>query len=230
MRIATRVIVTDIEGTTTALEFVHHVLFPYARQALPDFLRDRQHLPEVAEALAQVEQENPQARTLAAQQQQLLRWMEEDRKITPLKTLQGLIWRQGYQQGDFCGHVYDDAYQQLKNWHQQGIGLYVFSSGSIAAQQLLFRYSIFGDMTPLFSGYFDTTLGPKRQASSYQQMAEKIACPPQQILFLSDTPEELDAAQQALWQVVGLARGDAMPLSSHTYVRHFLQVDVAGIG
>lgn len=214
-------IVTDIEGTTTALDFVHQVLFPYARQALPSFVRDHQQAPAVAEVLAQMAE-----RDVDAKIQQLLAWMDADRKITPLKTLQGFIWRQGYEQGDFCGHVYADAYEQLKKWHQQGIGLYVFSSGSIAAQQLLFRYSDFGDMTPLFKGYFDTTLGPKREVSSYQQMAQLIAHPPQQILFLSDIAEELDAAQQAGWQTMGLARGEGVPVSSHLFVRHFFAVDV----
>ncbi len=221
MRTPIKAIVTDIEGTTTALDFVHQVLFPYARQALPSFVRDRQHEPKVVTVLAEID-----AISVEAKIQQLLTWMDEDRKITPLKTLQGYIWRQGYERSDFRGHVYADAHQQLQVWQQQGIQLYVFSSGSIEAQQLLFRYSDFGDMTPLFTGYFDTTLGSKREASSYQQMAQKIAQQPEHILFLSDIVEELDAAQQAQWQTIAVARGEVFPIPRHPCVREFFDIEI----
>jgi enolase-phosphatase E1 len=214
-----KAIVTDIEGTTTALDFVHKVLFPYARQALLGFVRDHQNEAAVVAVLAQVPGEGVEAKI-----HQLLAWIDEDRKITPLKTLQGFVWRQGYERGDFRGHVYADAFAQLQAWYAAGIALYVFSSGSVEAQQLLFRHSDFGDMTPLFSGYFDTTLGPKREASSYQQMAQQMGQLPEQILFLSDIVEELDAAQQAGWQTICLARGQSIPLTSHLVVRDFTEI------
>ncbi len=221
MRTPIKAIVTDIEGTTTALDFVHQVLFPYARQALPSFVRDRQHEPKVVAVLAEID-----AISVEAKIQQLLAWIDEDCKITPLKTLQGYIWRQGYERGDFRGHVYVDAHQQLQAWHQQGIQLYVFSSGSIEAQQLLFRYSDFGDMTPLFSDYFDTTLGSKRDTSSYQKMAQTMVQQTAHILFLSDIIEELDAAQQAHWQTIAVVRGEVSPITRHPCVRDFFEIDI----
>lgn len=219
-------IVTDIEGTTTALDFVHQILFPYARKHLAAFVRAHQHEPAVAEVLAQIEMPTSiaVAEGMEAKIQQLLAWMDADCKITQLKTLQGWIWRQGYAQGDFLGHVYKDAYQQLQVWQAMGIDLYVFSSGSVEAQQLLFAHSDFGDMTPLFSGYFDTRIGAKRDAHAYRQIAEQIHQPPDKIMFLSDIPAELDAAEQAGWQTVCVARGEVLPATHHVIAKDFFAI------
>ena len=127
----------------------------------------------------------------------LLGWMDVDAKETPLKTLQGLIWAEGYADGTLQGHVYPDAVAGLRRWHAAGLALYVFSSGSIAAQKLIFGHSVAGDLTPLFSGYFDTTTGPKRAAASYAKIADAIGLSVGEILFLSDTSAEITAARDA---------------------------------
>jgi len=147
---------------------------------------------------------------------QLERWMDEDQKITPLKALQGMVWEAGYQQGDFTGHVYDDAVRHLRQWKEQGIHLYVFSSGSVQAQRLLFGYSDHGDLMSLFSGYFDTTIGNKRDAAAYTKIIETIGAAPDHILFLSDIKEELDAAKAAGMRTTWLVR-DAVPDASATH-------------
>lgn len=183
----TRAIVTDIEGTTGSIAFVAEVLFPYARERLRDFVAA--HPQETAPILADVGGDDPVATLLA--------WIDEDRKATPLKTLQGMIWAEGYRDGVLVGHVYPDAAEALRRWHGEGLTLYVYSSGSIAAQKLIFGHSVAGDLTPLFSGYFDTTSGPKQDAASYARIAEAIGAPAEAILFLSDHPAEIAAARDA---------------------------------
>jgi enolase-phosphatase E1 len=153
---------------------------------------------------------------------QLLQWIDEDKKITPLKALQGMIWEAGYRQGDFTGHVYEDAVRNLRRWKAQGIHLYVFSSGSVQAQHLLFAYSDHGDVTPLFSGYFDTAIGAKRDAAAYEKITAAIGVQASHILFLSDIREELDAARAAGMRTAWLLREGAHDShASHTQVRDF---------
>lgn len=215
-------IVTDIEGTTSSLSFVKDVLFPYARAHLAEFVRSHANEPAVREQLAAVGKEVGRALSDDQAVQQLLRWIDEDKKITPLKALQGLVWEAGYRQGDFQGHVYDDAVQCLRAWKTQGLSLYVFSSGSVHAQKLLFGYSIVGDLTPLFSGYFDTTIGAKREAEAYRRIASEIGMPAKNILFLSDIREELDAARVASMHTCWLVRdGTVSNDAQHPTVRDF---------
>ena len=190
MRAPIRAILTDIEGTTSSIAFVAETLFPYARAALPAYVAA--HPAKVAPLLDEV-----RATESGDPLQTLLRWIDEDRKATPLKTLQGWIWAEGYAEGAFKGHVYPDAAQALRRWKGDGLRLYVYSSGSIEAQKLIFGHSDQGDLTPLFSGYFDTTSGPKREAASYVRIAEAIGGEPANILFLSDVQAELDAAHAA---------------------------------
>lgn len=195
-------ILTDIEGTTTPIAFVRDVLFPYARARLADFVALPPGQPDAAAALAE-------ARRLAGEKplvQALLDWMDRDDKITPLKTLQGLIWDQGYRDGALEGEIYPDVPPALRSWHAGGIKLYVYSSGSRAAQRLIFGHSTAGDLLPLFSGFFDTTIGPKRAAESYRAIAQAIGLPHADILFLSDIEAELDAAAQAGLAVLQLVR------------------------
>lgn len=215
-------IVTDIEGTTSDIRFVHQVLFPYARERIADFVRTNAQEPDVMAQLNEVRLElgQPHA-SLEEVIVQLLGWIDEDRKATPLKALQGMIWRHGYVNGDFKGHIYDDAVQCLQDWHQAGIQLYVYSSGSVAAQQLLFGYSDAGDLTPLFNGYFDTKIGAKREVSAYQAIVRDLELPAQQILFLSDISQELDAAEAAGIQTCQLIRGEPDPASHHYQVNRF---------
>lgn len=213
-------IVTDIEGTTTDIRFVHNVLFPYARERLAHFVQDNQQelAPVLAALRAEINQPQADIDSLIAC---LFGFMDEDRKSTSLKTIQGMIWQQGYQQGDFKGHLYEDVLPTLQAWHRQGIRLYVYSSGSVASQKLLFGYSDAGDITPLFSGYFDTRVGAKREQQSYENIAQQIGLAPASLLFLSDIRQELDAAEQAGWKTQQLIRGDADDLSHHAKVSRF---------
>ncbi|MFJ5379903.1 acireductone synthase [Pectobacterium sp. CHL-2024] len=220
-------IVTDIEGTTSDIRFVHSVLFPYARERLADTVRQHGSDPEIAQALDALRQELGQpdadSETLITA---LNQFMDEDRKSTALKQLQGIIWRAGYRNGDFQGHLYPEVATQLAAWQQQGLRLYVYSSGSVEAQQLLFGYSNAGDLRPLFSDYFDTRVGAKRETGSYRTIAQAIGLPAEQLLFLSDIRQELDAAQEAGWHTCQLIRDDADNVSRHRQVARFDQIDL----
>ncbi len=204
-------ILTDIEGTTTPVAFVHDVLFPFARTRLPALLAQRGREPAVAQAVAQTEALSGGRPALDT----LLAWMDADAKVTPLKALQGLIWEEGYRNGVLKGQLYPDAAATLRRWHAAGTRLYVYSSGSEAAQRLIFGYSVAGDLAGLFSGFFDTRTGPKREAASYTAIARAVALPPESILFLSDSEAELDAAQAAGLATCQLVRaGDGTPASA----------------
>lgn len=225
-----RAIVTDIEGTTSDIRFVHNVLFPYARQHLAAFIREHQDNAEVAAALNAVRIEAERAEAdLATITEILFSFMDQDRKSTGLKALQGMIWRAGYVNGSFTGHLYPDVLPALKTWQQQGIKLYVYSSGSVAAQKLLFGYSDEGDITGLFSGYFDTHVGAKREVNAYHTIAAEIGLPADRLLFLSDISQELDAAAEAGWQTLQLIRGDADNQSRHRQVNNFSQINPESI-
>lgn len=208
---ALKAIITDIEGTTSSIRFVHEVLFPYARRALPGFVEAHRHDPEVRPWLEQVGAEigaDPDAAEVVAT---LLHWIDIDRKHTALKALQGLIWASGYAGAAFRAHVYPEVPARLRAWHAAGLALYVYSSGSVPAQQLFFGHSEAGDLRPLFKGYFDTTSGGKREAASYQRIVEAIGCHPPELLFLSDVVAELDAARAAGLHTCLIERDGALP-------------------
>lgn len=223
-----KAIVTDIEGTTSSLSFVKDVLFPYARERLTAFVAAHGGEPEVAKLLddARAEMGWPSADD-AQVAEAMLRWIDEDRKATPLKALQGIIWEAGYRQGDFTGHLYDDADDNLRRWHRAGIRLYVYSSGSIHAQKLLFGHSDRGDLTPLFSGYFDTNVGGKREAASYRSIVDAVGLPAGEILFLSDIVEELDAAAEAGMATCWLVRDGGVDADArHRQVGDFNAIEL----
>jgi enolase-phosphatase E1 len=201
-----KAIVTDIEGTTSSLSFVKDVLFPYARQHVPDFIRLHKNDEQVAGLLADARREAGVELNDEQLIAQFIDWIDRDQKITPLKSLQGLIWQAGYLQGDFDGHIYEDAARRLQYFKEQGYALYVYSSGSVQAQKLLFGNTVYGDLTLLFSGYFDTHIGGKKSVESYQRIAEQINLPAAEILFLSDIKEELDAARLAGFETYWLVR------------------------
>ncbi len=186
-------VLLDIEGTTTPVSFVHDVLFPYARAALPAFLAARASSPDVVDTVAEVRRLAPGRDVLET----LLHWMDQDAKVTPLKALQGLIWRQGYADGALRGVLYPDVAPMLRRWSTAGLRLAVYSSGSSEAQRLLFAHATDGDLSPLFSGFFDTRVGGKREAESYDRLAIAMGLPAAELLFLSDVEAELDAAAAA---------------------------------
>ena len=217
-----KAIVTDIEGTTSSLAFVKEVLFPYARANLAEYVRRNIAQEQVKKILAATGQEINAELDTEQSISQLIQWIDEDKKVTPLKSLQGLIWEAGYQQGDFKGHIYPDAAENLKKWKAKGLDLYVYSSGSVQAQKLLFAHTDYGDLTQLFSGYFDTQIGGKKEPQSYSNIAKNIDIPPEQLLFLSDIKDELDAAKVAGYQTAWLVREDALQAKAgHLQVSSF---------
>jgi enolase-phosphatase E1 len=213
-------IVTDIEGTTSSIAFVHDVLFPFSRARLAAYVRANVTKLDVILDAVRTEVRQPDL-GLDACIGQLEAWHDEDRKIAPLKELQGRIWREGFESGAFTGHVYPDAVEGLRRWHAAGIALYIYSSGSVAAQKLLFGHSDAGDLTPLFSGYFDTAIGAKREANAYRAIATAVEGTPEGILFLSDIAEELDAAHEAGLGVTLVARGGGLVASKYPVVDSF---------
>jgi enolase-phosphatase E1 len=222
-----KAIITDIEGTTSSLSFVKDVLFPYARERMKDFVRDHGDEPQVAKLLEDVCRLVGHDMSREQVAEQLIQWIDEDRKITPLKALQGLIWEKGYRGADFTGHVYEDAVRNLRTWKELGIKLYVFSSGSVYAQKLLFGHTDFGDLTPLFSDYFDTTVGAKQDPTAYTSIATSIGLGPAEILFLSDVKGELDAARQVGMRTTWLVRdGRIDPHAEHRQVADFDDIAV----
>lgn len=212
-------VITDIEGTTTPIAFVRDVLFPYARARLPAIVTTPLAAPHMAEVAEMVPNQAPL--------DTLLRWMDEDAKVTPLKALQGLIWEQGYADGTLKGALYPDVAPSLRRWAKAGIRLHVYSSGSVAAQKLLFGHSVDGDLTGLFAGFFDTNVGPKREPESYDRLCIGIHVPPHEVLFLSDVEAELDAASSAGLRTCQLVRDVDGTVPSD---RHQVAIDFPAVG
>jgi len=222
-----RVILTDIEGTTSSIAFVHEVLFPYAAEHIADFIREGHNdNPAIAEQLDGVAEVSGVARDdIEGLIEVLQTWIREDRKETTLKALQGMLWEQGYQQGAFHGHVYRDAADYLQRWHDRGLRLFVYSSGSVKAQKLIFGFSEAGDLTPFFSGYFDTRVGGKKEAASYRNILDQLGVEAETVLFLSDVEAELEAAEAAGMATAWLVRNGELPESSRPVAGDFADVD-----
>ncbi len=228
-----RAILTDIEGTTSSIAFVHDVLFPYAIRALPSFVKHnvgdaavRHWLDKAAMDIGGVVSDDCIVEILQD-------WIREDRKHPALKALQGMLWKDGYERGDYRGHVYPDAAEALRRWHARGIPLHVYSSGSVDAQKLLFAHSEAGDLSGLFAGNFDTDTGGKREVGSYLRIAQQLDIAPGDIVFLSDVLEELDAARLAGMQTTLVDRIENYPQSregaasrGHPRATSFAGIDV----
>jgi enolase-phosphatase E1 len=208
-------ILTDIEGTTTSISFVHDVLFPYSKNILEQFVFD--HMAD-----AVVKNCVNEAGNIAT----LLKWIDEDRKEPALKTLQGLIWEEGYKSGELKGHVYDDVPVALEKWQAMGIKMGVYSSGSVHAQKLIFGFSVFGDLNKYLSHYFDTGVGHKREPQSYQNIVNELKLNPNDILFLSDIVEELDAAKKIGMKTLQLVRSNIPTSINHKTVKSFSEISV----
>ena len=224
-----RAVVLDIEGTTTPMAFVHEVLFPYARTHLAGFLRDPAHASLLDELAPRFESE----RRAESSDNGAPDWhdddrltsvivyagwmMDLDRKSPALKALQGKIWEGGYHSGQIRGAVYADVSVAMKRWHDAGLVVAIYSSGSVLAQRLIFSMTDEGDLTPFISHFFDTDVGPKKSRESYTRIAGELNIEPAHILFVSDVAEELDAARDAGFHVVLAVRPDHFPPNPSGY-------------
>jgi len=225
--VSLKAILTDIEGTTSSIRFVHDVLFPYARRALPGFIAEHGNDEQVRPWLVQVGDEIGTDPDHPDVVRSLLDWIDADRKHTSLKALQGLIWERGYADGEFQAHVYDEVPDCLRAWKAAGMALYVYSSGSVPAQKLLFGHSVAGDLAPLFDGWFDTRVGAKREVEAYRAILADTGLTGAQMLFLSDVVAELDAARQAGMHTRLLERdGPVAERNGHDSVQAFDQIDL----
>ena len=212
----------DIEGTTTPIEFVHQVLFPYARARVRDYLQSHATAEDLRADIELLRREHAtesprppdlppwDPATELKSAEAFVYWlMDRDRKSTGLKSLQGKIWEAGYRAGELKGkgEVYADVRPALARWHEAGKRIAIFSSGSVQAQRNLFANTIAGDLSGFLSGYFDTTTGSKRDAHSYQRIATELRCRPEEVLFVSDVSAELDAARGAGMRTALCVRG-----------------------
>ncbi len=208
------VVLLDIEGTTSSIDFVHEVMFPYARKRVPEFVASNwgsSELDQCLELLAKDLGESSVESWLdgndAKANQQIVidavvSMIDNDVKATGLKQLQGTIWKSGFHSGEMVAHLYDDTAPALKRWKDAGLDLRIYSSGSIAAQKLFFAHCVAGDLLHLFSAHYDTTTGPKKEAESYRKIVSDIGVDANRIVFVSDVPAELDAATETGMQAV----------------------------
>jgi enolase-phosphatase E1 len=205
-----RAVLLDVEGTTTPISFVTETLFPYARQHGGEFILNHLADEEIRKALLQLRVDNDADRRNGAPaigddahdaMESTIRYylwlMDADRKSTSLKTIQGRIWHEGYTRGELQTTIFPDVLPAMERWRQAGRVIAIYSSGSVLAQQELFRHTVQGDLTPFINAYFDTRVGGKKEVDSYRKIAESLELPTGQILFVSDTLAELDAALMA---------------------------------
>jgi enolase-phosphatase E1 len=237
------VILLDIEGTTTPIDFVYKVLFPYARAHVGDYLAKNVASPNVEEdiaALIELNKEDarrgldPPGLEGSAQRVSVdrvvayLQWLiDHDSKATPLKSIQGKIWEAGYGSGDLKSQVFEDVPRAFERWQQQRRSIFIYSSGSVLAQKLLFASTQFGDLTPHISDYLDTNIGAKKESESYARISQAIAVPAPGILFVSDVTDELDAAASAGLETRLCIRPGNHPQSSpsnHEAIRSFDEI------
>ncbi|ABE53374.1 2,3-diketo-5-methylthio-1-phosphopentane phosphatase [Shewanella denitrificans OS217] len=222
-----KAIVVDTAGTTTDLNFIQDVLFPYSHQVMASFLAQNQQQVLVESCINDVRDIALEPSATVARVAEILQiWITEDRKLAPLKTLQGLIWKQGYSSLAFQGQIYPDFIEAISRYRQQGVAIYSFSSGSVEAQKLLFSHSEVGDLTPMFSGHFDMRMGNKLDKQAYLNIHNTLGLPPKQILFVSDTQEELTAAQAAGMMTCLMSRGDAFAPTEHKQVGSFTALNI----
>lgn len=221
-------ILLDIEGTTSDIQFVHKVMFPYSRERLEQFVLSDQNLDEVVEAINLTQQtvkaEQGQEIDLEGAIATLLDWIDRDRKHPALKSIQGLIWKEGFETEAFKSHLYPDVKPKLEEWARSGLKLGIYSSGSIATQKMFFSHTVEGDLTPLFSNYFDLTTGSKKEAMSYEQIIEVLGLAPNKIVFFSDVPAELVAAREKGLRVVHVKREGTASWSDVPEVESFHEI------
>jgi len=229
-----RWILLDIEGTTTPVDFVYKTLFPFASEHMEEFLRVHCQEAKIRDLIAELRQEHglekwnnqtPEAE-IASASNYARQLIAQDRKVTPLKTLQGKIWEEGYRSGELRGEVYEDVPRAFELWKKQGKRIAIFSSGSVLAQKLLFGHSNAGDLRKYIDAYFDTTTGPKREAASYKALGNELGAATGSMLFVSDVTQELDAARDAGMHTALMIRpGSSQPTDSrHACIESFDQL------
>lgn len=212
-------VLLDIEGTILPVTFVRDVLFPYSQRRMASFLRDQSHDPLVRrsaavcqDAIAREQGQRPSYEDLSGF---LDHWIAEDRKHPGLKALQGMIWEEGYRTGAFAPNLYEDVVPALHRWHRNGLRLALYSSGSEQAQRLLLEHTTAGNLTWLFSSFFDTRVGAKTGTLSYRKIADLMNLRPETIIFLSDVEMELDAATAAGLLTAQVVRPGTRPGTGH---------------
>ncbi|MBK1692204.1 acireductone synthase [Ectothiorhodospira mobilis] len=224
----TQAILTDIEGVLCPTAFIRQVLIPYSLRHLPDFLAAHREDPQVRRLLADVRAYAGGALDETALVERMRAWIEAEQQITPLKALQGLIWEAGYRRGEFQTPVEEDMLQCLRSWHDRGVMVYLFSTGSVHAQDLCLAHSEAGDLRPLVARCFDTRIGGKRQTAAYKAIAAESGHPPAGILCLGDRVAELDAAAAAGLQTCCLRRaGDTRDAGGHPVAASPQQAEAA---
>jgi len=226
----------DIEGTTTPVDFVYRVLFPYSKAMIEEFLKAHGADGDIANDIAslEAERETDKARGLwppASQSpksgsdplSEYFRWLvDQDRKSTPLKSLQGRIWQEGYRSGELRSQVFEDVPRALAKWRREGKQIFIYSSGSVLAQKLLFANTDAGDLTKLIDGFFDTNVGPKIDEASYARIVSSVGVPAGEIMFVSDVTAELNAARKAGLQILLCLRPGNRPQAD---AESFMQTD-----
>lgn len=229
-----KAILLDIEGTTTPIDFVHKKLFPYAKEKIAEYVRE--NFPDIQAEIAGLKLEHARDDAYESHLDEtspesvanyLSFLIDVDRKSTPLKSLQGKIWQKGYENNELKGEVFADVPGALQRWQAEGKKIAVYSSGSVLAQKLIFENSTAGDLAKFISEYFDTTTGPKRDAESYEKIAEALELPPAEILFISDITAELDAARAAGFATAISLREGNEPLAeepTHRVIQTFDEI------
>ncbi len=223
-----KAILFDIEGTVAPISFVKEVLFPYSKERMESFIKENKENPKVKEILDEVQKIEGKKLTEDEIIEVLKKWIEEDRKIAPLKDIQGLIWKEGFESGQLKAPLYDDAYEKMKQWKDK-YRLYIYSSGSVGAQKLFFSHTNYGNILDWFSGHFDTKIGNKKESQSYEYIAEEIGLKPEEILFLSDNPDEIKAAAKAGLQVTKVSRPQDDPYIEdfpYKQIKSFEELDI----
>jgi len=233
-----KAILLDIEGTTTPIDFVHRTLFPFARRRMPEFVAENLSLLTNEIENLKIEHKEDYAEEFYAKEfdenapasitNYLNFLIDEDRKSTALKSVQGKIWQAGYEAGELESTVFADVPRAFAHWREQGKTIAIYSSGSVLAQTLIFRYSDRGDLTVFIADYFDTNAGGKKEAESYRKIAATLNFPASEITFVSDSVAELDAAKSAgLKTVFSIREGNAPPgeQTAHLNVKSFDEIE-----
>jgi len=223
-----KVILLDIEGTIAPISYVKKVLFPYSKEKLESYLKENIDKPEIKEIIEEVKKIVGKDLTLEEVINILKRWIDEDQKITPLKDLQGYIWKEGFENGELKAPIYEDAMNKIKEWKDKGYKIYIYSSGSVNAQKLFFSHTNYGNILNYFDGHFDTKIGNKKEKTSYLKIAETLGVSPKDIIFLSDDEKEIESAIKTGINAIKVSReGDKPFISNYPYkqIRSFDELD-----